>query len=182
MNAMKRLSADYVLTDDPEAILNAERVIFPGVGHATQAMKSLRDKQLVEVIRSVTKPLLGICVGMQLLNRFSVEGDTTCLGIMDSVVEKFVPLPAEPFQKVPHMGWNQINQLQGDLFKGIEHDAYVYFVHSYFVAQNEFTIGTADYNHLFSAAVQKDNFYGLQFHVEKSGTTGEQILTNFLNL
>ena len=182
MNAMKRLNASYELTDDPDEIFKADKVIFPGVGHATQAMNSLKKKGLVDVIASVTQPLLGICVGMQLLNRFSVEGDTVCLGQLDHMVEKFVPLEGDSFQKVPHMGWNQISNFKGGLFHGIDDLAYVYFVHSYFVATNEHTIATADYNHLFSAAVQKDNFYGLQFHVEKSGETGEKILNNFLSL
>lgn len=182
MNAMKRLDATYVLTDNAEVIRGADKVIFPGVGHATQAMNSLRDKNLVEVIKAVTQPLLGICVGMQLLNRFSVEGDTPCLGIFDSMVEKFVPLPAESFQKVPHMGWNQITKLNSNLFTNIDEDAFVYFVHSYYVAKNDYTIATSDYNHPFSAAIQKENFYGLQYHVEKSGAIGEKILSNFLSL
>ena len=182
INALKRLDVNYELTSDADKILAADKVIFPGVGHATQAMKALNDKGLVETIRSVKQPLLGICIGMQLLCDFSVEGNTRCLGIFDSIVQKFVPLAYEDFHKVPHMGWNKLTSTEDDLFEGIDDGAYVYFVHSYFVEENARTIGESHYNHPFSAAIRKDNFYGVQFHAEKSGAVGQQILQNFLEL
>jgi len=182
MNAMKRLNVDYILTDKAEDILAADKVIFPGVGHATQAMDALRNKELVQVIKSVTKPLLGICIGMQLLCEHSEEGETRCLGVFKSTVKKFKPATSDVYQKVPHMGWNKISQYKGELFNGLNNSAYVYFVHSYFVEQSEYTIATSQYNHEYSAALKKDNYYGLQFHVEKSSQVGNKILKNFLEL
>ena len=182
MNALHRLGADFKLTADKEEILTADKVIFPGVGHATQAMNALKEKELDKVIPVIKNPLLGICIGMQLLCDFSVEGSTRCLGIMDAIVQKFVPLSYDDFQKVPHMGWNGIVHSGNELFKGIDEGAYVYYVHSYFVESNSFTIAETNYNHPYSAAIKKDNFYGVQFHVEKSGKIGEQIFQNFLEL
>jgi glutamine amidotransferase len=182
MNALRRLNAEFVLTDDKETILAADKVLFPGVGHATQAMNALKSKGLDEVITAVKNPLLGICIGMQLMCDFSVEGNTRCLGILDAIVQKFVPLKHDDFQKVPHMGWNGIQHSGDALFENVEESAYVYYVHSYFVESNDHTIAETDYNHPYSAAIKKDNFYGVQFHAEKSGKVGEQILQNFLNL
>ncbi len=182
MNALQRLNADFKLTADKEEILAADKVILPGVGHATQAMNAIKAKGLDEVITVIKNPLLGICIGMQLLCDFSVEGNTRCLGILDSIVQKFVPLSYDDFQKVPHMGWNKVMHLDGELFAGVVEHAYVYYVHSYFVESNQFTIAETNYNHPYSAAIKKDNFYGVQFHVEKSGKIGERILQNFLAL
>lgn len=182
INALKRLDSDFILTSDKQKILAADKVIFPGVGHARQAMNALKDKDLIDTIKSVTNPLLGICIGMHLLCDFSVEGNTRCLGIFDAIVQKFVPLAYDDFQKVPHMGWNKTSTTGGDLFKGVNDGSHLYFVHSYFVEDNNNTIATSHYNHSFSAAIQKDNFYGLQFHTEKSGEIGQRILQNFLEL
>ena len=182
MNALRRLGADFKLTADKQEMLSADKVIFPGVGHATQAMNALKEKELDKVIPTIKNPLLGICIGMQLMCDFSVEGNTRCLGIMDAIVQKFVPLSYDDFQKVPHMGWNGMVHSGNELFAGIEEGAYVYYVHSYFVESNSFTIAETNYNHPYSAAIKKDNFYGVQFHVEKSGKIGEQIFQNFLEL
>lgn len=182
INALQRLDGDFILTADSEEILRADKVIFPGVGHATQAMNALKEKDLVDTIKSVKSPLLGICIGMQLMCDFSVEGNTRCLGIFDSIVQKFVPLSHDDYSKVPQIGWNTIQSTGDSLFDEVEDGAYVYFVHSYFVEDNESTIATAQYNHPFSAAIRKDNYYGVQFHAEKSGKIGQQILKNFLNL
>jgi len=180
--ALNRLDADFILTSDSDQIMRADKVILPGVGHAAQAMRTLYEKDLVKTIRTVQKPLLGICLGMHLLCDFSVEGTTKCLGLIDGIVQKFVCAKDDPYQKVPHMGWNQIHDLDTPLFHEIEEDVYVYFVHSYFVETSSVTIASAHYNHSFSAAIQKDNFYGVQFHPEKSSKAGAQILQNFINL
>jgi len=182
INALKRLDADFELTADKEKILAADKVIFPGVGHATQAMNALREKNLIDTIKEIKNPLLGICIGMQLLCDFSVEGNTRCLGIFDSIVQKFVPLEYDDFSKVPQIGWNKIVSSGDSLFDKVEDGSHVYFVHSYFVDKSDDTIATAHYNHPFSASIRKDNFYGVQFHAEKSGVVGQQILNNFLNL
>lgn len=179
MNALKRIDADFVLSDQPDVIRAADKVIFPGVGHAKAAMDSLVSKKLVNVIKELTQPVLGICVGMQLFCDSSQEGDTECLGILPMRVTKF---NESNNLKIPHMGWNQI-QLQGlsPLFNGIGSEDYVYFVHSYFVPDSEFSLANCDYGKSFSAAVQKDNFYGIQFHAEKSGNVGAKIMSNFIN-
>ncbi len=178
MNALKRLEVDFVLSDDPEVIRSAEKVIFPGVGHAKAAMDSLREKGLVEVIKGLTQPVLGICVGMQLLCTSSKEGDADCLDVIPLRVTKFDENPA---LKVPHMGWNTLTNVQDHpLFKGIESEEYFYFVHSYYVPQSSYSIADCEYDLEFSAAVQKDNFYGIQFHAEKSGPIGAQLLSNFI--
>ena len=179
MNALKRVKADFVLSDQPEVIRSAEKVIFPGVGHAKAAMESLEKKGLVDVIKGLTQPVLGICVGMQLLCKTSTEGDTNCLGILPLEVTKF---DESQGLKVPHMGWNQID-IKGDvpLFRDIKDQDYVYFVHSYYVPDSQYSIAKCDYGTPFSAAIQKDNFYGIQFHAEKSGTVGAKIISNFIN-
>lgn len=180
MNALKRLDTDFELTADPDKIKAASKVILPGVGNAAEAMKSLKDKGLAELIKSLRKPVLGICVGMQIMCRSSEEGDAQCMGIFDCDVHKFIP---ESDTKVPHMGWNRISNLGSKLFKGLEEGEYVYFVHSYYPGICTDTIATCRHGKtLFSAALKYENFYGTQFHPEKSGNIGEMILKNFVAL
>ena len=179
-NALQRLGAEYELTADPARILAAERVILPGVGHAARAMKSLRERGLCELIKGIRRPVLGICVGMQLMCRDSEEGPVQGLGLFDAHVRRFVEAPDA---KVPHMGWNAIGNLDGKLFKGLEGGSFVYFVHSYYAGTGPDTIATCRHGEqLFSAALKYENFYGTQFHPEKSGSVGETILRNFLAL
>ena len=177
-NALGRLGAEYTLTSSPDEIRSADRVLLPGVGEASSAMAKLRERGLVEVIRSLTQPVLGICIGVQLLCRHSEENDTECLGIFENEVRRF-DLPG---LKVPHMGWNSINGLRTPLFDGIDEGAYVYYVHSFAAELCPATIATTDYGGGFSAALHRDNFYGTQFHPEKSGATGARIIQNFLTL
>lgn len=183
-NALSRLGAEYVLTSDPAVIVAADKVILPGVGNAAQAMENLRAAGLVEVIRSLRKPVLGICIGMQVMCEYSEEGDTECMGIFDTRVKRF---PAEDGLKIPHMGWNSIHNLDSKLLKGLDEGSFVYYVHSYRPELCQDTIATTRYGHaglggLFSAALKYENFYGTQFHPEKSGDIGEEILANFLKL
>lgn len=178
-NALKRLGAEFCVTADAAIIRAAERVLLPGVGNAAEAMHNLREAGLVEVIRSLRRPVLGICVGMQVMCRHSEEGDTPCLGIFDSRVKRFEPT-AE--LKVPHMGWNKIGNLESKLFKGLEGGSYVYYVHSYYPELCPDTIATSTHGVMFSAALKYENFYGTQFHPEKSGDVGERIIENFLKL
>ena len=179
MNALDRLSVDYILTSDSEAIRAADKVIFPGVGHAGAAMDKLIVKKLDGVIKELRQPVLGICVGMQLLANHSSEGDTTCLDIIPASVKKF---SNDQGLKVPHMGWNEIFFDQNHpLFAGIHMNDHVYFVHSYYMEDNAMSIASSNYGLTFSAAVQKDNFYGIQFHAEKSGPVGEKIIENFIH-
>lgn len=184
--ALQRLGTNAIVTDDVDEILSADKVIFPGVGNAGSAMEYLKEKKLNELIISLKQPVLGICLGLQLLCNSSEEGDTKCLGIFDSVVKKFDDTVFQnknlvPY-KIPHMGWNTIDHLSSPLMKGVAENSYVYFVHSYYAEISPETIATTNYINLFSAAMHKDNFYGVQFHTEKSGLTGEQILKNFLNI
>ena len=179
-NALARLGAEYELTADPARILAADKVILPGVGNAAEAMAHLRERGLCELIRSLRRPVLGICVGMQLMCRDSEEGPVQALGIFDSHVRRFAEAPDA---KVPHMGWNALGNLDGKLFKGLEGGAYVYFVHSYYPGLCPDTIATCRHgDRLFSAALKYENFYGTQFHPEKSGPVGAAILRNFLAL
>lgn len=178
--AMKRLGVDAAITDDKEQLLAADKVIFPGVGEAATTMKHLQASGLDLLIKDLKQPVLGICLGMQLMCSYSEEGDVDCLGIFDIPVKRFIPNKHE--EKVPHMGWNTIGDLKSDLFKGFTHEEFVYFVHSFYVPVCESTIATTDYIHPFSAALHKDNFYATQFHPEKSGVAGERILENFLKL
>ena len=178
-NALERLGAEYVVTADKEVIRKADRVILPGVGSAATAMQSLIETGLCDTIRNLRRPVLGICVGMQIMCRWSEEGNTECLGIFDSKVKKFIP---DGELKVPHMGWNRINNLESKLFKDMKGGAYVYYVHSYYPALCPDTIATTVHGTMFSGALKYENFYGTQFHPEKSGDVGEQILKNFLNL
>ena len=179
VNAMKRLGINPILTDDAEMLQKADRVLFPGQGQAKEAMEYLKAHQLDQVIKNLTQPVLGICVGQQLLCRHSEEGDVDCIGIFDVDVKRFKPQKHE--DKVPAMGWNELYDLKTNLYKGLSHP-YSYFVHSYYVPLCEETIATADYILPYSASLHKDNFYTCQFHPEKSGKVGEQILRNFLDL
>ena len=178
-NALKRLGAEFCVTADPVVIRSADRVLLPGVGNAAEAMENLRKAGLVEVIRSLCRPVLGICVGMQVMCRHSEEGDVECLNIFDARVKRFVPAPDV---KVPHMGWNRIGNLESKLFKGLDGGSYVYFVHSYYPELCPDTIATSHHGVMFSAALKYENFYGTQFHPEKSGDVGERIIENFLKL
>ncbi|MBQ7572044.1 MAG: imidazole glycerol phosphate synthase subunit HisH [Bacteroidaceae bacterium] len=188
IHALERLGLRPVLTDDAERIRRADKVLFPGQGEASQAMSYLRKTGLDRVIRDLRQPILGICIGQQLMCRHSEEGDTPCLGIFDVPVLRFQPQRHE--DKVPHMGWNSLKlkveslEFKEDcpLFRGFEGGEYVYFVHSYYVPQCEWTIATTDYITPFSAALHRDNFYATQFHPEKSGSVGERILQNFLEI
>ena len=178
-NALKRLGAEFCVTADSVVIRSADRVLLPGVGNAAEAMENLRKAGLVEVIRSLRRPVLGICVGMQVMCRHSEEGDVECLNIFDARVKRFVPAPDV---KVPHMGWNRIGNLESKLFKGLDGGSYVYFVHSYYPELCPDTIATSHHGVMFSAALKYENFYGTQFHPEKSGDVGERIIENFLKL
>ena len=180
MCALKRLGAEPVLTDDAAEIRSASHIVFPGQGEASGVMACLREKGLDTVLREATQPVLGICIGMQLLCSFSEEGSTPCLGIFPMEVKRFRPVRHE--DKVPAMGWNSLHGLRGPLFKGIDEDSFTYFVHSFYVPASPFTIATADYVQPYSAAICRDNFFATQFHPEKSGVVGEQILRNFLAL
>ena len=179
VNAMKRLGIEPVLTDDAEMLQKADRVLFPGQGQAREAMEYLKAHQLDQVIKNLKQPVLGICVGQQLLCRHSEEGDVDCIGIFDVDVKRFQPQKHE--DKVPAMGWNEIYDLKTELYKGLSHP-YSYFVHSYYVPLCEETIAKADYILPYSASLHKDNFYTCQYHPEKSGKVGEQILKNFLEI
>ena len=180
-NALDRLGATYCVTADPDTIRKADKVILPGVGHAGLAMDNLVERGLPAVIRSLRQPVLGICVGMQVLCRDSEEAPgKACLGVFDAHVRRFSPAPG---CKVPHMGWNDLGNLEGKLFKDMKSGAYVYFVHSYFAGLCPDTVATCRYaDVMFSAALRYENFFGTQFHPEKSGSVGEKILQNFLAL
>ncbi|MBO6516238.1 MAG: imidazole glycerol phosphate synthase subunit HisH [Bacteroidia bacterium] len=176
-NALTRLGCSSLITDDRTEILNAEKVIFPGVGEASSAMRYLRERGLDKVISSITQPVLGICLGLQLMCTSSQEGNTTCLGIFDTEVKLF---PST--EKVPHMGWNTLLDVQGRLFRNINEHSDVYYVHSYYAEPCAHTVALCDYSISFSAALQKGNFFATQFHPEKSAGVGEMILKNFLEL
>lgn len=176
-NAVQRLGYETVITDDIAVLKAAEKVILPGVGEAASAMNYLKEKGLDEVIKSLKQPVLGICLGMQLLCEFSEEGDTQTLGIFNTKVKKF-----PPEDLVPHTGWNNFTAVKGKLFEKVRVDENCYFVHSYYAEISDETVAVTDYILPFSAALQKDNFYATQFHPEKSAPTGIQILKNFLSL
>jgi glutamine amidotransferase len=176
-NALLRLGFRSSITDDKKEILGADKVILPGVGEAGSAMKCLKEKELDRLIVSLKQPVLGICLGLQLMCRHSEEGDTDCLGIFDTEVRLFPQVDT-----VPHMGWNNFFALKGELFKGVTREDDVYYVHSYYPEISACTTAVCDYILPFSAAMQKDNFYAMQFHPEKSAGTGEKILKNFLEL
>lgn len=176
-NALTRLGYKSMITDDPDELKNADKVIFPGVGEASSAMSYLKERGLDDIIRSLKQPVLGICLGLQLMCRYSEEADTSCLGIFDTDVKLFPPV-----DKIPHMGWNNFLTMRGDLFKGISINDDVYYVHSYYAEISSCTSATCDYILPFSAAMNRDNFHATQFHPEKSAEVGEKILRNFLGL
>ena len=177
-NALGRLGAEYTITADAEKIRSADRVLLPGVGEASTAMQKLRERGLIEVIRSLTQPVLGICIGVQLLCRRSEEGHAECIGIFDNEVKKFRTHEL----KIPHMGWDSIEQLKSPLFDGIDEGSYVYYVHSFAPTVNADTIAVTTYGETFSAAIRRGNFFGTQFHPEKSADAGLGILRRFIEL
>jgi len=174
--ALERIGVNAIVTDDPDEIRSADRVIFPGVGEASSAMKYLKQKGLDVLIRSLTQPVLGICLGMQLMCSHSQENDTECLGIFD---QKVLLFPNDGF-KIPQIGWNNITHLTSDIFQDVDENAYMYFVHSYYVEKCENAIALTNYVAEYSSAVRKNNFYAVQFHPEKSGEAGQKILENFI--
>ncbi len=178
--ALERLGVSAIVTDNVEAIQAADKVIFPGVGEASTAMHYLKERGLDQVIKNLKQPVFGICLGMQLMCAYSEENDTTCLGIFEEQVKAFNP--TEATIKVPQIGWNTISGLKSDLFKGVNEESYTYFVHGYYAALGNHTIATTNYVQPYSSALHKGNFYGVQFHPEKSAKVGEQIIQNFLNL
>lgn len=178
--ALQRLGVESMVTDDTALIHSADKVIFPGVGHASPAMQYLRERELDKVIISLKQPVLGICLGLQLMCKHSEEGDTNCLGIFDEKVKLFPTISAQ--EKIPQIGWNNVYNYKSVLFDGLNDDAFVYTVHSYYAALGPETIATTNYILPYSAALEKDNFHAVQFHPEKSGTIGETILKNFINL
>ncbi len=180
VNAVKRLGVEPVLTDDAELIRSADRVIFPGQGEARGTMEHLKSRGLDKVIVDLKQPVLGICIGMQLLCRYSEEQDTPCLGVFDVDVKRFVPQRHE--DKVPQMGWNTIENTESLLFKGFDKPEFVYFIHSFYVPVCDWTIAQTDYIYPYSSALHRDNFYATQFHPEKSGAVGEKILKNFFEI
>lgn len=187
LTALERLGVNAEVTDDADALRSADRVIFPGVGEASSAMRSLQQNNLDAVIKDLQQPVLGICVGMQLLCNHSEENNTNCLGIVPVGVKKFAS-PADQIArgdvrlKVPQVGWNTIYNLKSPLFTGIEPASYVYNVHSYYAEDSEYTIAACNYGVEYAAAVNKNNFYGVQFHTEKSAEVGDAIIKNFLSL
>ena len=178
--ALERIGHTAIVTDNANDIQNADKVIFPGVGEASTAMNYLRQRNLDTLICSLIQPVLGICLGMQLLCKYSEENNTKCLGIFDEEVKKF---KVESLKlKVPQIGWNSVYDLRTDLFRNVPGNSYCYFVHGYYAAKGDHTIATTDYVQPYSSALKKNNFYGVQFHPEKSSTAGEQILKNFIDL
>jgi len=182
-NALQRLGVNAEITGDHNKIRSADKVIFPGVGEASTTMAYLKSEGLDQLIPELKQPVLGICLGLQLMCSHSEENNTSCLGIFDEQVKRFIPEPGKEFiTKVPHMGWNNITDLKSGIFYPSLEDQFVYFVHSYYATVGEDTIAVCNYIHPFSAALHRDNFYATQFHPEKSGTVGARILENFLKL
>lgn len=177
--ALERLGVEAEWTDDPTCLQSADKVIFPGVGEASSAMRYLQARGLDAVLPALRQPVLGICLGLQLFCRHTEEGDTPCLGVFDAEVRRFSGVGG---LKVPHMGWNTIQELRGPLFAGVPESSFVYFVHRFYAETSACTAAQTDYGECFSAALQRDNFYAVQFHPEKSGSTGQRILENFLNI
>jgi glutamine amidotransferase len=179
-DALNRLNVHAEITDDPEKIASADKVIFPGVGEASTAMNYLRERNLDQVLKALKQPFLGVCLGQQLMCAHSEEGDVDCLGIFNEKVRRF--RPTDNSIKVPHMGWNSIYDLKTPLYKGISENSYVYFVHSYYVEAGPDTIATCNYVQPFAASLHKENFFSCQFHPEKSAEVGAKIISNFLEL
>ncbi|QHS62637.1 imidazole glycerol phosphate synthase subunit HisH [Chitinophaga agri] len=179
--ALDRIGVEGVVTDDPEAIRSADKVIFPGVGEASTAMNYLKERNLDKLIKELKQPTLGICLGMQLMCKHSEENDTPCLGIFDVEVKRFTS-PVDNLLKIPQIGWNNITGLYSTMFEHVPENSYMYFVHSYYAALSADTVATTNYVINYSAGLQKDNFYAVQFHPEKSATVGQKILENFLKL
>lgn len=179
--ALERIGASALVTDDHELIRSADKVIFPGVGEASTAMNYLQSRSLDVLLKGLQQPVLGICLGMQLMCKHSEENDTDCMGIFDEQVKLFQPEKSAGL-KVPQIGWNTIRDLSTPLFKDVPENSFCYFVHGYYASKGEYTIATTDYVQPYSAALHRDNFYGVQFHPEKSAVVGEQILKNFLTL
>ncbi len=184
--ALERIGVSAIVTDNHEEIKKADKVIFPGVGEASTAMNYLKERKLDQLIENLTQPVLGICLGMQLMCQYSEENNTDCLGIFDEQVRQFVSHRStdigHPSFKVPQIGWNNIYDLRSELFEGIDQNSYCYFVHGYYAALGEHTIATTNYIQPYSSALHKNNFYGVQFHPEKSAAIGEKILKNFISL
>jgi imidazole glycerol-phosphate synthase subunit HisH len=182
--ALERLGAEAEVTDDPEKIKTADKVIFPGVGEASSAMSSLKKNNLDQIIKELNQPVLGICVGMQLLCNHSQENDTDCIGIIPVEVKKFEPAKSTNGEvlKVPQVGWNTIYNLKSKLFENISENSFIYNVHSYYAEDSEYTIANCSYGIEYAAAVKNKNFYGVQFHTEKSAAVGDKIIKNFLAL
>ncbi len=179
--ALERIGVQAIVTDDKDTIKASDKLIFPGVGEASSAMNYLRERKLDELIISLKQPVLGICLGMQLLCRHSEENNTSCLGVFENTnVKKFVATDKQ--HKIPQVGWNTISGLQPGLFRDVADNSYCYFVHSYYAALSRYTIATTNYLLPYSSALQKDNFYGVQFHPEKSAATGDQLFKNFIDL
>jgi glutamine amidotransferase len=178
--ALERIGVNALVTDAIEEIKTADKVIFPGVGEASTAMQYLKERKLDELIKNLKQPVLGICLGMQLMCTHSTENDTACLGIFEEQVKQFET--SDPSIKVPQIGWNTITALKTPLFKGVTENSYAYFVHGYYAAKGQHTIATTNYIQDYSSALHRDNFYGVQFHPEKSAKVGEQIIQNFLSL
>ena len=176
-HSLDRIGVNHKYTKDKEEIISAEKVVFPGVGDASYAMKQLKNQNLDKLIPNLKQPFLGICLGMQLMCNYSEEGDTSCLGIINTRVKKF----NSNNNKIPQIGWNNIKNLKTNLFKGITENEFMYFVHTYFVPKSTYTISESSYGLNYSSAINKDNFYGTQFHPEKSGLIGEKIIKNFIS-
>ena len=179
--ALERIGAEALVTDEPDLILAADKIIFPGVGEASSAMNYLRERKLDLLIQNLRQPVLGLCLGMQLLCAHSEENDTSCIGIFNETVKKFSPFEDQHL-KVPQVGWNNIYDLKSALFTGIPQNSFTYFVHGYYIGLGETTIAKTDYVQPYSSALHKSNFYGVQFHPEKSAFVGERILKNFIQL
>ncbi len=185
-NALTRLGVESFVSDEGASLLSADKIIFPGVGEASSAMRYLRERKLDVVIGSFSQPVLGVCLGMQLLCKWSEENDTTCIGIFPEEVIKIPRSSSDDSDKanlkVPHIGWNTLSECKGELFQGVRKGDFVYFDHGYAVSTGSHTSAITEHGMRFSAGLEKENFFGLQFHPEKSGTVGEQILSNFLDL
>jgi glutamine amidotransferase len=179
--ALERIGEEALVTDDPETIRSADKIIFPGVGEASSAMNYLRERKLDKLIRDLRQPVLGICLGMQLMCSYSEENNTECMGIFSESVIRFLPA-GKDMLKVPQTGWNTIYDLKSGLFSGVKENSYCYFVHGFYAELGETTIATTTYVQPYSSALHKNNFYGVQFHPEKSATAGERILKNFIQL